>query len=300
MNVTIGGMDEALKRLGEDAESGASELVPLALAILRGAIPGGRQALVEAARRVCAAQPSMAPMWGAAARALADPDHAAEALAHFEQRWRRAGAALCRVARGVLSPGAGRPLRLVTSSYSGSVLSVLRDLAAAHPLLVACAEGRPRCEGRRLAAALSDAAIRVEFFTDAALASALPGADALLLGADAVAPTWFLNKTGSLALASAASFAGVPVFVLATRDKFLPGPLADRLSITEHDPADVWPGHPEGLSVRNPYFERVPLDLVAAVLTDAGQLGVDMVDEACRASLPELAQETIDSLPGRM
>jgi translation initiation factor 2B subunit (eIF-2B alpha/beta/delta family) len=300
MSVTIGGMDEGLERLAGDAESGASELVPLGLAILRRAVPGGHEALLAAARGVCTAQPSMAPLWRAAALALADPDRAAEALEHVEQRWRRAGAALCRVARGVLSPGDGRPLRLVTSSYSGSVLAVLRDLASAHPLSVACAEGRPRQEGRRLAAALTEAGIRVEFFTDAALPSALGGADALLLGADAIAPAWFLNKTGSLALASAASVAGVPAFVLATRDKFLPGPLASRLAVAEHDPAEVWPAHPEGVSVRNPYFERVPLHLVAAVLADTGQLGVDMVDEACRASIPGLRQETIDSLPGGM
>jgi ribose 1,5-bisphosphate isomerase len=296
MSVTIGGMDEALKRLAEDAESGASELVRLALDVLRRGAGQGREALVEAARAVCRAQPSMAPMWGAAAAALARPGQAAEVLTRFEQRWERAGDALRRVARDVFGETPGPPLRLVTYSYSSTVIGVARDLATVRRLRVSCAEGRPRYEGKRLANALAEAGISVEFFTDAGLAAALPGADALVVGADAVSPSWFLNKCGTLALAAAANLAGVPVFVLATRDKFLPAALADCLSIREHAANEVWASHPPAIRVRNPYFERVPLDLIAAVVTDAGQLGGGMMEEACRAALPGLTQEIVDTL----
>jgi translation initiation factor 2B subunit (eIF-2B alpha/beta/delta family) len=300
MSVTIGGMDGGLKRLTEDAESGASELVPLALEVLRRGAEQGAETLVEAARAVCRAQPSMAPIWRAAAAALEHPGEAADALALFAQRWQRAGAALRRVARDVFAVPPGTPFRLATYSYSGTVIGVARDLAAVCRLTVSCAEGRPRHEGRRLAKALAEAGIGVEFFTDAALASALPGADALILGADAISPTWVLNKCGSLALAAAANLAGVPVFVLATRDKFLPSALADRLSIREHAPHEVWAAPAPAIRVRNPYFERVPLDLVTAVVTDGGQLGVGMVEEACRAAVPGLRQETVDTLTHRM
>jgi hypothetical protein len=40
------------------------------------------------------------------------------------------------------------------------------------------------------------------------------------------------------------------------------------------------------VDVRNPLFERVPLDRVAGVLTDAGLLAGDMIAAACASSLP--------------
>lgn len=299
-------MDEALHlqlaRLGADAESGASELLPAVLDILRQAREAGRAAVAEAARAVCAAQPSMAPAWNAAAAALRDVDEPG-ALARFEYRVGRAGPALRRLAVDVLAgPTAGNGglspgrLRIATVSYSGSVRDALVGVAARTMLSVACAEGRPRLEGRRLATALSREGIDVALYTDAALAAALHGANAVLFGADAIGPGWFLNKCGTWQLAVAASTAGVPAYVLATRDKFVPLPLAGFLSIVEHDPREVWDAPPPGVRVGNPYFERVPLDWIAGIVTDAGLLGAGMVEEACRAAGSALTPAVVDTL----
>jgi ribose 1,5-bisphosphate isomerase len=288
---------QEMDALAADAESGASELVGRAIGILERASASGRQHLVDAARAVCAAQPGMAPMWNAAVAALADLAHPGS-LARFAYRLQRSPSALRRVAVEELAPAGRQPLRLVTCSFSGSVLGVLAELAERCDLSVACAEGRPRCEGRRLAAALAPA-ITVEFFTDAAVSLALGDAAALVVGADAITPAWFLNKAGTLPLAAAAAQNNVPVFVLATRDKFLPPTLADRLVVAERDPCEVWADAPEGVVVRNPYFERVPLHLVSAILTDAGVLAGDMVDEACRANGVLLDAGVLDLLaPG--
>ena len=62
----------------------------------------------------------------------------------------------------------------------------------------------------------------------------------------------------------------------------MPPSLADRLLVVEHDPAEVWDSAPPEVSVRNPYFERVPLEVVTGIVTDAGVLGTGMVEEACR------------------
>jgi methylthioribose-1-phosphate isomerase len=48
--------------------------------------------------------------------------------------------------------------------------------------------------------------------------------------------------------------------------------------------------------VVNPYFEATPLDLVTAVFTDSGVLGVDMVPAACAALETELARRGLDEL----
>jgi translation initiation factor 2B subunit (eIF-2B alpha/beta/delta family) len=307
-------MDDAIRqaigRLKLDARSGASELLWQAIAILRGA-RGGRAPLDEVAREVARAQPSMAPIWNAALAAMADAGRAADpqstverresggtALDRFEQRCRRAGAALERVAVESLTPAAGRGVHAITFSFSGSVLACLLALAgrgrgasrASVParVRVSCAEGRPAFEGRRMAEALAREGLAVDFFADAAVAVAMHGETrderVVLVGADAVAPEWAVNKVGTGMLAAAAARLGVPVYVVATRDKFVDARVAELLGIADHDSAEVWDGPPGGVAVRNPYFERVGLDLACGILTDAGMLTAGMVGEACRAA----------------
>lgn len=285
----------ALAGLASDTESGASEILARALGVLHLARDEGKDTLVEAARAVWSAQPSMASLRNAAAAALADLERPGS-FDRFSQRARRAPDSLRRVAvEALLEPG--RENHLTTCSFSASVLSALLAIGAAAPLTVACAEGRPGLEGRRLAAALAKAGIRVEFYTDAALGQALDHTHGVVLGADAVAPGWFVNKCGTAQLLASASLRGTPAFVLATRDKFLSAAVADRLAIVERAADEVWDAAPPGVHVHNAYFERVPLDLLAAIVTDAGALGVDMVEEACRASEAMLSAEVLVLLP---
>jgi methylthioribose-1-phosphate isomerase len=132
-----------------------------------------------------------------------------------------------------------------------------------------------------MAERLAAARVSVTFFTDAAIAHALEGADAVVIGADAVTPAWFLNKSGTRLLAAAATQQGVPVYVCATRDKFLSTPLAARLTIREERPDEIWPAPPPNVSVHNRYFEPTSLDLVTAVISDLGVLGAGVVPDAC-------------------
>jgi translation initiation factor 2B subunit (eIF-2B alpha/beta/delta family) len=292
-------IDAAIDRLKANTTSGASELVPSAIDILRRAGRFDSARLAAVARAVGDAQPSMASVWHAALAALRD-DREPGALDRFERRWRRAGAALVRTTVDQLAPDGGGPLHVATCSFSGSVLACLRALAGRAALRVSCAEGRPAFEGRRLAAALSGEGIAVEAFTDAGIGEAVwrqPGrADAVLLGADAVSPDWVVNKAGSGMLAAAAARVGVPVYVAATRDKFVDGRVAGLLRIVEHDAAEVWGGSPPGVTVRNAYFERMPIDLVASVITDAGALSGTMIAEACRAACAGISDRLVDAL----
>jgi methylthioribose-1-phosphate isomerase len=114
-----------------------------------------------------------------------------------------------------------------------------------------------------------------------AAAQARGGANVVLVGADAIAPAWFLNKTGTRMLAAAATQQGVPVYVVASRDKFVGRELAARLVIRSGEPAEVWDSPPDGVDVRNPYFELIPFDLVTAVISDVGILGTGMIEDVC-------------------
>jgi translation initiation factor 2B subunit (eIF-2B alpha/beta/delta family) len=279
--------------IAADRQSGASEILDEVVEVLRDALRTG--APIElVARDLCRAQPSMAPVWNAALAALASA-RAPERFERFVQRVAHASAALARF--GVECFATDRPdaaLRIVTVSFSRSVLTVLEALARMRTIQVACSEGRPALEGRRLASRLAASGIPVTCFSDAAIGHALESADAVLVGADAVGPEWFLNKSGTRMLAATAVQQGLPVHVVASRDKFVSHALAARVVVREGASTEMWEAPPERVTVRNPYFEPTPLDLVASLITDMGVLGAGMVTDVCDQSEDALALQALD------
>jgi ribose 1,5-bisphosphate isomerase len=276
-------LQRRIARIATERESGASAILDEVIRVVEDARAAGAP-MTLVARAVCRAQPSMAPVWNVALEALASADSPAR-FERFALRVARAPAALTRVAVEFLLGDVGdRPLDLVTLSFSRSVAMVFEALAHSHAVRVACSEGRPALEGRRLASRLAASGIPVTYFSDAAIGHALAGANAVVVGADAVAPEWFLNKSGTRLLAAAAAQQGVPVYVVATRDKFVSHAVATRIAVTEGAPAELWETVPAGVTVRNPYFEATPLDLVASVVSDIGVLGAGMIPDVCNAS----------------
>jgi len=277
--------------IGPDNLSGASELSRQARGLLAEALH--QSCAPEIAAALVRAQPSMASVWNAAICAV-ESATVAEVWSRAVRRWDRADAALERVAIHALTSDGPPPQRIVTFSMSGSVVRVLTRLAEASPqaIRVSCSEGRPTLEGQRLAAALSMSRIEVDFFTDAALGVALRDADLLLLGADAIGGTAWINKAGTQTLAAAAHVQGLAVHIVATSDKLVMPSLWPHLVLRHGQPDEVWTSAPPGVHVHNPYFESIPLDFVTTVITDIGVLGVGMVPSAC-ASL-----ETSDTRRG--
>ena len=268
---------ERLAALAANTTAGAAELLTEALDILFAA-RAAHADMSAVARAVREAQPTMAPLWNAAAAATDGSDR----LDQFAERVRRAPAALARFAAAYFADDdSQRPLRIVTISFSSSVVVVLDAIRAIRPLAVSCSESHPALEGRRLAAHLAATGIPVTHFGDAAIGHALLEADAVLVGADAIAPYWFFNKSGTRMLAAAATQQGVPFYVVATRDKFVGQDISTRLVIRNGDPGEVWTEPPSGVDVRNPYFESTPLDLVTAVISDLGILGTGMIPDVC-------------------
>jgi translation initiation factor 2B subunit (eIF-2B alpha/beta/delta family) len=288
-------LERRIGRIAANRESGASEILDEVIGVLRDALARGA-AIDLVARAVCQAQPSMAPVWNAALEALASTE-TPERFERFAQRVARAPAALTRFAVEFFSHDVGPvPLRLVTISFSRSVATVVEALAGTHALRVACSESRPALEGRRLASRLAASGIPVTYYSDAAVGHALASSDAVLVGADAVAPEWILNKSGTRMLAAAATQQGLPVYAVATRDKFVSHAVAARIVVKEGAPAELWEAPPEGVTLHNPYFERTPLDLVASVISDIGVLGAGMVPDACTASQDAVTMQALEGL----
>ena len=278
MKQTPAELNRRINALAADRTTGASGILAKALDILIAAKASDIDTR-EVTKALCLAQPTMASVWNAAAAALSDDP---TRLTQFAERVRRAPHAIARYAATHFAEHlSDRPLHLISISCSGSVVVALKSIRAAGTVRVSCSESRPALEGRRLAAELVAAGIPVTYFSDAAIADALGSADAVLVGADAIAATWFLNKTGTRMLAAAATQQGVPVYVVASRDKFVGRELAARLVIRSGEPAEVWDSAPAGVDVRNPYFELIPLDLVTAVISDVGILGTGMIPDVC-------------------
>lgn len=274
----ICGYQEQLAAFAADTTSGSTDLARRAAVLLRRVLAEGRDA-VDLARALCAAQPGMASVL-AVARAA---EHGgATALDALERRLDRAPDALARFAAGLVGT------RVVTLSNSGTVAAVLERVharaAPAEPLQVHCGEGRPMFEGRIMATRLAAAGLRVTVWTDAALAGALSGSDSVLVGADAVTADWFLNKCGTEMLLAAAARRGVPAYLVASRDKLVPADDGPALHLRDGAPAEVWTAPPAAIAIRNPYFERVPTELLAGAITDLGVLHGRMLADACESA----------------
>lgn len=94
-----------------------------------------------------------------------------------------------------------------------------------------------------------------------------------MVGADAVAAGWFINKIGTRQLACTAVWCGTLVYVVASRDKLAHSLLAERLRLRDGNTEEVWADPTAGVRVCNPYFEKISLDLAAGIVTDIGVVG---------------------------
>ena len=292
-----------VQAIADDHLSGASTLLRQAVAVLVDAAPFGAGTVDTVARALCAAQPAMAPLWNAAA--LAVGVDGVDAVRRLAAQVQRAPRALARVfaelLAGTRSPRSGdRPIAIATISASESVRLCLEALDRSTDLHVVCTEARPLFEGRRMAADLTAAGVEVTLCTDAAVSAVVEASaiqlDAIVVGADAVTPRWFVNKCGSRQLIAAVGTDGVPTYVVASRDKFIGPMLASELTPSGGPPEEVWRTPPPAVIVANPYFEKVPIEAVAMFVTDAGPVGPGSVLDLCRAAVPPASAARLVSL----
>jgi translation initiation factor 2B subunit (eIF-2B alpha/beta/delta family) len=281
----------SLVDLAEDTRHGSAYLSLRALEVLRDRagllavrdvpdIEDPRARLVETARRLLDARPSMAALANRLHRALhaSRPELApADVERNAHDTLGRALDADAATARRAADLVAGE--RVLTLSRSGTVLAALRR--ADPPPTVAVAESRPGREGIGVAEALADAGLDVTVIPDAAGAATLADGtfDRVLVGADTIRPSGaVVNKVGTRGAALAAAREEVPVSTAAAADKIA---VEDAAAHEEADPRTVYEG-PAPLVVSAPRFDVTPPDLVTGgIVTDRGVLGPD--DVAARA-----------------
>jgi translation initiation factor eIF-2B subunit delta len=290
----------AIAAISGNVSGGASELALEAIEALRGpmeALPEqpdreSGEILIGLAEAVYRAKPFMAPFVRTANRLCRIGEEIASEskgnaerprgdFFEFAESIRSAQSRLAAVSTA-LRERLPEPPRILTFSRSSAVMTILTELAKdAAGLTVIAPEGRPGYEGRRIADELAGLSVEVTSITDGAACAYAGEADLILIGADSLSPAFAVNKIGSRGLALAANEAGTPYYVAAEQFKLIP----EKLQIVDdagHNPEEVWaPGRP-GLRVENRYFERVPLGLVSAVISETGTLTMVEVETALR------------------
>jgi len=279
--------------VAEDTRHGSAFLSIRALEVLRDRagllatreipdVEDARGRLVETARRLLEARPSMAALANRIHRVLhaSHPElvpATVEANAH--DAIDRALDADAKTARQAADRIAGK--RVLTLSRSGTVLDALRRADPAPSVVVA--ESRPGREGVGVAERLATDELDVTVIPDAAVASTLADEpiDAVLVGADTVCPSGaVVNKVGTRGAALAAAHEDVPVYVACSVDKIS---VDDEPTREAADPRTVYDG-PAPLTVSAPRFDDTPPALVSGgLITDRGLRTTDdvaaLVDE---------------------
>ncbi len=147
------------------------------------------------------------------------------------------------------------------------------------PRVYAC-ETRPLLQGSRLTTLeLQRARIPVTLIADSAAASVIDRCDVVLVGADRIAANGdTANKVGTRMLATLASAAHRPFYVVAPSSTFDPATrTGKRIVVEERDGEEVRAfagcrAAPTGTDVFNPAFDVTPAHLITGFITDRGIL----------------------------
>lgn len=262
---------EELRAIALDEESGATLMTLRAADLLLRAFEAGcADRVIEG---LFVAKPMMAPLLNLACLAGGDQARVQERVRAFRDNLVKGPACAARQAVRLLELMGTKPWNVLTLSASRVVEETLLAMAARGALTsVVVAESRPRLEGdalaRRLADLMSPKPPRISVTYDAALPGLCTAETLVLLGADAVLPDAFVNKSGTLAICLAAREVGGHNLVVTTSHKvlrpealpyfWLPG----RDHVAKH-------GEIAFLDIQ---FERVSRSLVEAVVTEEGVL----------------------------
>lgn len=282
-----------VQEIKEDRESGARQLAFKALNFLARIVRSSNAAQTEtllddlfyACHEIGAARPSMAMI--STALDLLHRDALAfaslsskEALSHLSSLIRRhikemdASIDLAvRHLESIIPSGS----TILLHSYSSSVIHALPLLKDKGCSLVVT-ESRPGFEGRVTALSALDMGLSVKVVTDACAADELRGVDLVLMGLDTIELDGsVVNKAGSSLIAMAAHALGVKVYFIGEIRKIsLSGRRAD---LEEYDPAEVWDRPPQGLEVRNLYFDRTPPLFITGIALEKGIFEPDRIGE---------------------
>lgn len=262
-----------LDKVRTDSTSGASEILIFVLENLLehvddSATMNGAD-LKRLAFSLHRAKPAMAPLFNLSNSILcliedfpsgsipSDPLH--ELLSKVLEEEKAANPKISMLARKMIEAS-----RIITMSYSSTVLNALRAMAEDRELMVMVAESQPGEEGRRTAKIVSSYGIETELIPDSLVLSRMKDIEAAVLGADAITSEWVVNKIGTHALALAAINHEVPSYALCSWSKLCP--------VEPEDFGCVEKRLGKNLTESSQMFESIPIGRFHRFVTDRGIL----------------------------
>lgn len=134
-------------------------------------------------------------------------------------------------------------------------------------------ETRPLYQGRKTASDLRKGKIKVTFFVDSGMDTAIKNSDIVLIGADALLKKGIINKIGSGLAAEIAFIHKKPLYILSDSWKFYP----KEIKMEVRDFHEVWKKFPKNskIKVMNPSFEFVPKNHITGIVSELGVLDYD-------------------------
>lgn len=158
-----------------------------------------------------------------------------------------------------------------TISYSETIVDVLTRLGHIKSIRVTAALSPPAEEGKLLYSKLRSQGIDIILTRDHAVSFLLDETDVVIVGADAVFEESFINKTGTFALLLAAKYLNKPTFLITHSSKIISKELQKFIKLKVEESVT------DGVIIKDPIFEEVPLDLVDYLLTEIGKMNRESI-----------------------
>lgn len=275
---------QAVAAIAADSVSGAVEIAEKSAEVLQRLARTGhiassselRERLLEASWALISAHPTMAPLVNLINAVLWTTEETSDATlarnaaidvtSDFKRRLRVHEAAIAETALRLI----GDDGVILSNGRSTTVRAALRHAQrAGRRFKVICAESRPACEGRTLAAELAAGGMHVTLVIDALAVAMAREVQLVLVGADHLGAQGLVNKVGTYGIALSAGTCGVPMYALCGSEKFLPPGYVP--PVQARWPAEqVWDEAPAGLAINNLYFDSTPIASLAGIVTEQG------------------------------
>ncbi|MDD5039063.1 MAG: translation initiation factor eIF-2B [Dehalococcoidales bacterium] len=273
-----------------DKTRGASELARQSIEVLKLAAKHSRTSSTaeflmeqqDIGGRLMSARPAMAPIFNLVSRLLDTVTEKAAAdmdsirrltTSKADELVRDSLQAIAQIAKYSSQLVAGGD-KIMTHSYSSTVIAALKAVFNEHSdIEVVITRSGAGHTGENTARQLGSHGIPLTFIDDTAVGLYLPTVNKVMVGADRVcADGKIVNGVGTYLLALAAEKAEIPVYILCDTLKFDPRLRSNEIDLEEKEPSEVIePGRlPPQVTIRNPYFDITPLELVTGIITENG------------------------------
>lgn len=287
-----------IDEIKNDRNQGASQLARQAMSVMKVAAERSQADSVEhfleelkgVGEGLTAARPAMAPIFNIVNRYLdsLSPVSSDQGVDYLKSLAVSKADELARVSLQAIAEITSCGLGLITEgdkimthSYSSTVMAVLEETVAEgrHIEVIATRSGAGGT-GQRIARELGKLGMKVTFIDDTAAGLYVSSANKVMVGADRVcADGGVVNGVGTYPLALTAQKAEVPFYVLCETLKFDHRMRSEEVDFEEKESSEVaGKGKlPSKVSVKNPYFDLTPLELVTGIVTENGLLAPEGV-----------------------